>query len=403
MKPVLFVTGHAPPDRIGAFKALDELEGVRFALFGGRTRHGVTPSEAAHAGGGQAPVTHGRLPFDHIRVRQHELFRLCASGRYRAVVCSTGGRLALPLAWAGGRAARVPVILWSSLWAHPRTATHALGYPAMARLYRSADAVVTYGPHVSVYAHAHGARNTFIAPQAVDNEFWRLPPTGPPQHPAWPHDSAVRFLFVGRPAAEKGLAVLLDAWRQLALDRRQASLVVVGTTPGDGAWRGARWTGQADGVSYAGTLDSVQLRNFYAASDVLVVPSIRTPTFREPWGLVINEAFNQHLPAVVSDAVGAAAGGLVRDGVNGLVVPADDPNALAAALLRLANDPSMRTSMGDAAASAVGAYTYAAWAAGFSQALASVGVSLRAVSGGPPTDSPRPSTADGHADVGSFR
>ena len=37
----------------------------------------------------------------------------------------------------------------------------------------------------------------------------------------------------------------------------------------------------------------VELRDLYAAGDVLVVPSIATRTFREPWGLVVNEAMNR--------------------------------------------------------------------------------------------------------------
>ncbi len=48
MKPVLFVTNHAPPFRVGAFKALHERENVVFALIGGDVRHGgggtATPS-----------------------------------------------------------------------------------------------------------------------------------------------------------------------------------------------------------------------------------------------------------------------------------------------------------------------------------------------------------------------
>ena len=40
MKPVLFVTNHAPAFRVGAFKALHEREEVVFALIGGRLRHG---------------------------------------------------------------------------------------------------------------------------------------------------------------------------------------------------------------------------------------------------------------------------------------------------------------------------------------------------------------------------
>jgi glycosyltransferase involved in cell wall biosynthesis len=363
MKPVLFVTGHAPPDRIGAFVCLHEREHVEFALFGGRLLHASAPPRD--------------LPFPHRYVNQRALFRIAAGGRYRAVVCSTGGRVALPLSWAGARAARLPVILWTSLWAHPRSAVHLLSYLPLARWYRSADAVVTYGPHVSAYVKERGAYNVHVAPQSVDNEFWRASAASTPEHPAWPTRSEMKFLFVGRPAREKGLSVLLSAWRTLQIAPRRASLVLVGVPPPDRQdYERARSNVEAnDGLAYVGWLPPAELRNFYGASDVLVLPSIPTRTFREPWGLVVNEAFNQQLPVIVSDAVGAAAGGLVRDGANGLVVPAADTSALAAGLRCLAADPQLRRRMGQAGASDVRAYTHESWAEGFSQALASLGLS----------------------------
>ena len=76
---------------------------------------------------------------------------------------------------------------------------------------------------------------------------------------------------------------------------------------------------------------------------------------------------------IATDAVGAAAGGLVRHEQTGLVVPAGDAGALAAALRRLHDDPALRTRLGAAARAAVRAYTHAAWAAGVSRALAAVG------------------------------
>jgi glycosyltransferase involved in cell wall biosynthesis len=129
------------------------------------------------------------------------------------------------------------------------------------------------------------------------------------------------------------------------------------------------------GVLRIGSVDTVELRSMYAAAHVLVVPSIRTATFREPWGLVINEAMNRGLATIASEDVGAAAGGLVRDGRNGLVVPAGDSDALAAAMLRLAGDRQMREEMGAAAAHDIEGYDHDAWAEGFSRALATVGVS----------------------------
>src|SRR5204862_6708807 len=99
-----------------------------------------------------------------------------------------------------------------------------------------------------------------------------------------------------------------------------------------------------------------EVRNSYAAADVLVIPPLATRHFLEPWGLVANEAMNQHLPVIATDAVGAAAGGLVRHERNGLVVRAGDPDALAAALRALHADPELRARLGAHAARDVAPY-----------------------------------------------
>ncbi|HEX4837469.1 MAG TPA: glycosyltransferase family 4 protein [Solirubrobacteraceae bacterium] len=372
MKPVLFVTGHAPAYRVGAFERLHELERVELALFGGRLKHGVSAAGQAPASMPQAPSpaqSTAALPFPHRYVRERELYALASGGGYRAVVCPTGGRVAMGAAWAGARRGRVPLILWASLWAHPRSIPHAFSFLALRRLYRSADAVVTYGPHVSAYVRARGAHVVHVAPQSVDNAFWSAPDVGAPTDPAWPRDVDVKFLFAGRPAREKGLGVLTQAWSTSGLQAPTAALVLVGagSTP--------PWVPTGGAVVGLNPVSPTALRNFYAAADVLVLPSIPTRTFREPWGLVVNEAMNRGLPVIASDAVGAAAGGLVRDGRNGVVVPAGDPIALAAALERLAGDPVLRASLGEAGRKDVSAYTHDAWAEGFSCALAGLRLS----------------------------
>ncbi len=361
MRPVLFVTGHAPAYRVGAFAALHEHEDIEVALFGGRARHGGGAIE-------------GELPFPHRHVHQRELARLAASGRYRAVVCPTGGRVAPGAVWIGARRARVPLILWASLWAHPRSVAHAFSYLPLRYLYRSADAVVTYGPHVSAYVLARGARNVQVAPQSVDNDFWGAPAAAPSER-SWPAQAQRRFLYVGRPDREKGLAVLSEAWRESELRAPAAALVLAGVGSGFRV-PGGDATGQASrGVVALDPVSPVELRSLYGSAEVLVLPSIPTATFREPWGLVVNEAMNQGLPVITTDAVGAAAGGLVRDGGNGLIVPAGDSAALAGALTRLADDAGLRASLGRAGAQDVQAYTHEAWARGFTEALATVGLS----------------------------
>ena len=119
---------------------------------------------------------------------------------------------------------------------------------------------------------------------------------------------------------------------------------------------------------------AAEVRNFYAGSDVVVVPSVPARDFLEPWGLVVNEALDQGVPVIASTAVGAAAGGLVRHEETGLVVPAGDDGARAAALRRLQSDPDLRARLGAAGRDAVAqGHSHAAWAAGMRRALAAAG------------------------------
>ena len=89
VKPLLFVTGHAPAYRVGALARLHEREGIELALFGGRSKHG-------------GPGLSGELPFPHRHVRPRELLALAAGGDYRAVVLPD--RRARWRRWRHGRA-----------------------------------------------------------------------------------------------------------------------------------------------------------------------------------------------------------------------------------------------------------------------------------------------------------
>lgn len=92
--------------------------------------------------------------------------------------------------------------------------------------------------------------------------------------------------------------------------------------------------------SMGGNFPADELAEQYVEADVFALLSRH-----EPWGVVVNEAAASGLPLVLSDRVGAARDLLV-DGENGFVVPADDVDATAAALKRLADDPELRRSMG---------------------------------------------------------
>lgn len=346
-RPALIVTNHVPPDRVGAFRALHARTPIELALYGGRSIHAT------------AGVEDPGVPFR--TVSQRGVHALAASGRYRAVLAGTTGRIALPAAWRGARRARVPFVLWTALWAHPRTPAHVPGALLLRAIYRDADAVVTYGPHVSAFVRARGARTVFEAPQAVDGAFWEAPAAAARAAP-------FTVTFVGRAVREKGLEVLEAAWRESGLSSPLAALVLVGVESGEIR------LGVDGAVTAAGPQPPEQVRNFLAGSDVVVVPSVRTRRFREPWGLVVNEAMHRSCAVIASDEVGAAAGGLVRHEQTGLIVHAGNAHDLSAALTRLHDDVPLRERLGRAGRAAVGAYTFEAWAEGMARGLASAGV-----------------------------
>jgi glycosyltransferase involved in cell wall biosynthesis len=120
----------------------------------------------------------------------------------------------------------------------------------------------------------------------------------------------------------------------------------------------------------AGFVNQAELPSWYAAGDILALPS-----GREPWGLVVNEGMACGLVPVVSDAVGC--GPDLVDGI-GEVFPAGDTRALADALARVARDLAARRDLLDRR---LAGYTLAETAAGYERAAV-------AVTSGPPARRP---------------
>jgi glycosyltransferase involved in cell wall biosynthesis len=289
---------------------------------------------------------------------------------HSAVIASLSGRVALPAAWHGARRTRRPFVLWASMWRHPRTLAHAASYPLMRRIYRDAPAILTYGPHVSRYVAQHrgSERNVFAAPQAVEPDVFGRP-VDEAARDAWRDAAGISrqarlVLYVGRLVREKGVETLLRAWEVAYRDGEVLCLA------GEGPLAGRD---QAPHVVYAGHVERAALPAAYAAADAVVVPSLETRAFLEPWGLVCNEAMHQGRTVVASTAVGAAAGGLVRDGDTGLIVPYGDSVQLAAAIRRVLDDEPLRERLGENARAAVAGYTHEAAADAFGEALRAVG------------------------------
>lgn len=146
------------------------------------------------------------------------------------------------------------------------------------------------------------------------------------------------FLYVGRLSPEKGIDVLLDAYR-LYQSRCPVpwSLIVAGEGPLRGDLE------KVSGVKTIGFVQPDQLPLTFSQAGCLVLPSRW-----EPWGLVIHEACAAGLPVICTNACGAAVH-LVQDGYNGFIAETGDPHSLARAFRRFTDlSTERRKAMGDA-------------------------------------------------------
>jgi glycosyltransferase involved in cell wall biosynthesis len=294
-------------------------------------------------------------------------------GRYNAIIKCVDGRFALAATYITARLRRRPFILWTGIWSSIDTPFHRLMAPAIQHIYSQADAIVTYGEHVKRYLMGLGIaeEKVFVAPHAVDNKEYAgaVPETEiralREKFRLAPAEKVV--LYLGRLEESKGVSFLFKAFHRV-MD--SAILVLAG----EGGERSrlenlARELGISSRVRFAGYVSTEGTLPYYAIADVFVLPSISTACGKEPWGLVVNEAMNQGVPVIATDAVGAAAGGLVRNGVNGLVVPERDAVALANAIQTILDSPGLREEMSGNARRTIAEWTNERMVQGFREAI----------------------------------
>jgi glycosyltransferase involved in cell wall biosynthesis len=358
---IALLTNYLAAYRAPLYERLADVHGVEVLCYGGGERY-APPWISA---GLDAQIARASFPAARLGGGPGAAFAV--SARYDAVIAPYAGGAILPAAYAGARARGRPFVLWASVWAQPQSATNLLASPVARRIYRDADAVVAYGEHVRAFVASIRGHDddVFVAPQSVEADLFGAQLDAGEiaafrRRHGLPDDRPI-VLYAGRLVAEKGVDVLLAAWKAAA---PAATLALAGDGPL------CTRAGESAGTVLLGTLARDELPVAYAAAAFAVLPSVPTARFREPWGLVCNEAMHQARPVLATSAVGAVAGGLVRDGVSGVVVAPGDPAALARAIGRLLADERLRTRLGFAARQAVAAYNYDAMAAAFDRALA---------------------------------
>lgn len=215
---------------------------------------------------------------------------------------------------------------------------------------RRMEKVVVAGPRTREFARRLGASRNQILPGLYGFDFSRFGAMGASRldgASSWPE----RFLFAGRYVPEKGLDVLLDAYRQYrAAVAEPWPLDCCGTGPEAARLRGHQ------GVQDLGYVQPSALPTVFSERGVFVMPSLE-----EPWGVAIAEAAATGLPLICSDRCGAADD-LLRQYHNGLLVPAGNATALAGAMKWMHEHHYAFRTMGVRSRSLAAAFSAEAWA-----------------------------------------
>ncbi len=206
-----------------------------------------------------------------------------------------------------------------------------------------------YAAVLACASKSREAIRKFGMPDKVPISIAWLPHLAPPPAakngaaPFLPGKSPGEFFvgFCGRVTAAKGWKVLLAAMQLLPASFK---CLIAGAGGEEDELRRLISTPPLQSrVHFVGVLEKEKLWNFYRALDVLVLPSLTTPTWTEQFGSVMAEAMACGIPVIGSDS------GAIREviGDAGIVVEEQNPGALAEAIRLLESNFDLRRSLGE--------------------------------------------------------
>ena len=221
---------------------------------------------------------------------------------------------------------------------------------------RLADAVLVGSGYAADSFVAEGIERAKmrVVPYGVDLQTFTPAPPG-----SRPRSDRFNVIYAGQLTQRKGIAYLLRGYRQFA--RHDSRLTLVGSVVGSDA----PLRPFADLFDHLPHQTRPALAARYRHSDVFVLP-----TLIEGMPLVVLEAMACGLPVIVT-ANGPAD--IVRDGIDGFVIPERDVEAINDRLDRLYRDPALREEMGQQAAQRARAFGWEAYSAKARRVLADLG------------------------------
>ncbi len=181
--------------------------------------------------------------------------------------------------------------------------------------------------------------------RGVDMDYYSRRPDVAERAEVIRNENRFSFLFVGRIVRDKGINELVSAFNRLNDKYPRARLFLVGESentldPIDHSTNNLIF--RNGNIISVGPKTGIDLLAYYAASDCFVFPS-----YREGFPNTVLEAGAMGLPCIVTDINGSRE--IIKDGYNGLIIPAHDADALYNALKRVIENPEERIAMSSVA------------------------------------------------------
>lgn len=218
-----------------------------------------------------------------------------------------------------------------------RTFGHSMAERASERRFRTsmdalqaANLIISPSNHVRKVYEQHG-----IPQDRIVHCDYGFPPY--PGSRMWQPARPLRIGFLGSLVPHKGLHVLIDAVNMVDGD---VQLTIHGSPDSNPSYHRVLQSRRLDKVSFAGVSDPEDPYPTITQHDVMVVPSL----WEENSPLVIHEAHAAGRPVIASNVGGIPE--LIRDGIDGILVPPGDAKELAKAIEELAANPGKVVEMG---------------------------------------------------------
>lgn len=206
--------------------------------------------------------------------------------------------------------------------------------------YRNASMAIRTAPQNPEDGILLGAKQNVVVPNGIPDA------RGAVQERSAAPGSPLVILFTGVLIASKGVRVLLEAFMEVIAKGGNARLELMGRW-GDKAFQEECMSyiaqhGLTDRITFLGVKRDTEKLEHFAGCDIFCFPSHFEA---ESFGLVLLEAMQFAKPLVSTQWRGIPS--VVQDGVNGFLVPVEDPSSVAAKLLELIGDPALRKRMGE--------------------------------------------------------